>query len=255
MESAGRLAGPELGPLRYATISGSHANMVNRSLLAGMDCGGHSLSAVPQAWRKAIQEGVEWQVIKRQVLSAFPSLIDYICQSGNSIQAISKAEDELQLMQKILSAIKSYNGQSAVKWADISAAVLRSRPKCAPSAPGIFAFVLKYGGSEKLLQATEVHVRNFGRANRELGQEVWTILSQDVKNVSCHLRWRHMLLKFAYCNAERPLSATDATWMSEWNGLGIWLACIVGIHHKHVQTNKGFGEINSQCGSIDASLH
>lgn len=206
-----------MAPLRFASISGSHANMAARAILHGVAPDSLALGNVSAAWRKSIEEGSSWQVIKRAVVAEFPSLVELICQAGNSLQAVSKSEDEMQLLQKILKVIQLSKGASP-KWQDISAEVLRSRPKCAASAAGIFAFLIKYGGSDKLLQGTEVHVRNFGRANRELGPEVWMTLSQDIKGLAAHLHWRHMLLKFAYCNPDRPLGATDAARTQTWAG-------------------------------------
>ena len=234
LESGNRL--PSADGIRYATISGSHANMAARALLK--DCEGvPSVDKIPAAWRQAIQDGQEWQVIKKEVVREFPNLIDMICQAGNSLQAVSKAEDEMQLLQKILKSIHGWKGQSGPMWGDISAEVLRSRPKCSASATGIFAFVLKFGGSDKLLEATEAHVRNYGRANRELGEEVWTILSQDIKGFDKHLRWRHMLLKFGYCNDQRALSATDATSM-QYHVPRKRLGSLLAFSYRHIYIYK-----------------
>ena len=213
MESGGRLAPADMAPLRFATISGSHCNMAARTLLHGAAVGNHTIGNIAAPWRKAIHEGTEWQVIKRIVVTTFPTLVEMICQSANTLQAVAKPEDEMQVMMKILAMVK--NSSAPPMWKDLAPHILRSRPKCGPAASEIFGWVLKFGGSEKLVEATEKHVRNFGRSGRELGGEVWATLSQDVKALPSHLRWRHMLLKFAYCNADRPLSVTDAAWQKK----------------------------------------
>ena len=205
LESGGRL--PPADNIMYATLSGSHLNMASRAI-AHRCTDALSIDAIPSGWRDAIMEGVSWLVLKRTAWIEFPALADLLCQAGNSIQAISKAEDEIQLLRKILQSIRCFKG--VPKWVEVSGEVLRSRPRCSASGAGIFGFALRFGGCS-MIDATESHIRNSGRTNRELGLEVWTILSQEMKNFNAHLRWRHMLLKFGFCNEERPLSATDAT--------------------------------------------
>ena len=53
-ESQGRL--PEANNIRYATISGSHANMASRALSAGTI---EYMERIPNAWRTAITNGQE----------------------------------------------------------------------------------------------------------------------------------------------------------------------------------------------------
>ncbi|CAJ1405563.1 unnamed protein product [Effrenium voratum] len=168
-----------------------------------------SLHEIPGEWRKAIADGCDWKVIKAVVWKEFPQLLDLVCQSGNTNQSISKQEDELQLINKVKQAITSWPGASAPKWQDVSATVLRSRPKCGPCAPSIFAFVVRFGGSSKMLADTQAYARTCGKGGRELGQETWAILSQEMKSFPDHLRWRHALLKYAYSGV-MPITATDA---------------------------------------------
>ena len=88
-------------------------------------------------------------------------------------------------------------------------AALRSRPKCGPSGPAIFGFVVRFGGSSKLLADTQAYVRACGKGGRELGQETWATLSQEMKNFPDHLRWRHALLKYGFAG-DTTLTVTDA---------------------------------------------
>ena len=126
MESNGTL--PSSEEIRFATICGSHANMAARAIMHGS-----MVHEIPNDWRRAIQDGAEWKVIKAVVWQQFPELVDMVCQSGNTNQSISKQEDEMQLVNKIRQACAAYGGSGAPKWQDVAGAVLRSRPKCGPS--------------------------------------------------------------------------------------------------------------------------
>ena len=148
-------------------------------------------------------------MIKAEVAREFPAAMEMICQAQNTLQAVSKAEDEMQALAKILAHIKSWRGHSPT-WNDIRAEVLKSRPKCAGSCPALFGFALKFGGSD-FMASTQQYVAKFGQINRTLGLEVWATISLDIKGVKDHLRWRHMLIKFGFCNTERPLSLGDVT--------------------------------------------
>ena len=202
MESNGTL--PSSEEIRFATICGSHANMAARAIMHGS-----MVHEIPNDWRRAIQDGAEWKVIKAVVWQQFPELVDMVCQSGNTNQSISKQEDEMQLVNKIRQACTAYGGSGAPKWQDVAGAVLRSRPKCGPSGPAIFGFVVRFGGSSKLLADTQAYVRACGKGGRELGQETWATLSQEMKNFPDHLRWRHALLKYGFAG-DTTLTATDA---------------------------------------------
>ena len=202
MESNGTL--PSSEEIRFATICGSHANMAARAIMHGS-----MVHDIPNEWRRAIQDGAEWKVIKAVVWQQFPELVDMVCQSGNTNQSISKQEDEMQLLNKIRQACKAYGGSGAPKWQDVAGAALRSRPKCGPSGPAIFGFVVRFGGSSKLLADTQAYVRACGKGGRELGQETWATLSQEMKNFPDHLRWRHALLKYGFAG-DTTLTVTDA---------------------------------------------
>ena len=179
MESGGKL--PAAEEIRYATICGSHANMAARAIFhGGLGLADLSLHEIPGEWRKAVADGCDWKVIKAVVWKEFWQ--DLMCQSGNTNQSMSKQEDELQLINKVKQAITSWPGASAPKWQDVSATVLRSRPKCGPCAPSIFAFVVRFGGSSKMLADTQAYARTCGKGGRELGQETWAILSQEMKS-------------------------------------------------------------------------
>ena len=197
MESGGKL--PAAEEIRYATICGSRANMAARAIFhGGLGLADLSLHEIPGEWRKAIADGCDWKVIKAVVWKEFPQLLDLVRQSGNTNQSISKQEDELQLINKVKQAITSWPGASAPKWQDVSATVTKVRP--------LRSVHLRLCSEIWWLQQD---VGGHTSLGRELGQETWAILSQEMKSFPDHLRWRHALLKYAYSGV-MPITATDA---------------------------------------------
>lgn len=171
------------------------------------------MEKIPAAWMAAIQSGQEWLVLKREVLTDVPQVLELVSSAGNSHQNVAKAEDELQMISKILKSIQGWGGRHnrSPLWSDIASQVLRSRPKCASSGPGIFEFCFKFGSSSKLLSETESFVRSHATGScRELGCEIWSLMGTEIRGCRNHLYWRHMLLKFFY-TSEKPPTVTDAT--------------------------------------------
>ena len=170
--------------LRYATISGSHANMANRAIQHGAlhdeptltdGSGRLTMSAIGSAWAAAINNGSSWMVIKRCVAAEMPGVIELVSMGMNATQQVSKGEDEMQLLKKILQAIQNYEKthSRAPQWSEIADETLRSRPKCHLSAGPIFTFAMKFAGAGGALKHTESFVRANGRPSRDLGPEVW----------------------------------------------------------------------------------
>ena len=171
-------------------------------------------------WKRSLLHGwlpfkaaQEWLVLKREVLTDVPQVLELVSSAGNSHQNVAKAEDELQMISKILKSIQGWGGRHnrSPLWSDIASQVLRSRPKCASSGPGIFEFCFKFGSSSKLLSETESFVRSHATGScRELGCEIWSLMGTEIRGCRNHLYWRHMLLKFFY-TSEKPPTVTDAT--------------------------------------------
>ena len=171
-----------------------------------------TMSAIGPAWASAIVNGSSWMVIKRCVAIEVPGVIELLSTGMNVTQQVSKGEDEVQLLKKILHAVHNYkekNGRVPA-WSEIADEILQSRPRCHLSAGPIFTFAMKFSGAGGALHDTESFIRANGRPSRDLGPECWTQLSQDVKSGSM-LWWRHVLIKHGYCS-DRPLTVTDVTW-------------------------------------------
>ena len=224
LESGGKLPRADAGgPLRYATIMGSHANMASRALLFGSkhhdqsltDAEGNlSLDRAPAGWRQAIKDGQEWTILTRSVAKELPEIIPLLQSSGNASQQVAKPEDELQMTGKILAAINKFSqkhGNKEVLWIDIKNDVLRSRPRCAAICPAIFGFVVKYGG-RSFMSETESFIRAQG-VSKEIG-DVWGALQAETKG-DARVAWRHMLLKYAFFEVDRHLSVSEVSRMQD----------------------------------------
>lgn len=216
-ESMGKLPCPER-PLKYATISASHTNMMMKSLLASCkhpqgcltDGNGHLMMAsVPLALQEACKSGLAWTVLSAAVAEV-TMLIPLLQSSMNATHQVAKGETELQVAMKIASAIKT-RGKAQLSWNDVQQEVLRSRPRCATACPSIFMWVAKYAAGDKM-KATEAFIRSNGHPSKELGPGSWEVLAQEYKGDQ-RLWWRHAILKFAYASAERVWLDSDVAWI------------------------------------------
>ncbi|CAE7256769.1 unnamed protein product [Symbiodinium sp. CCMP2592] len=226
-EAAGKLAPVSGQALRYASIVGSHTNQTFRAFKAGLE---HSdpkvtvdgrlsmpkLATVDPEWHRCIEQGVEWLVISHSVTEHFPNYAALAQAAGNTAGQVAAVEHELQLARKVNLAIHAHlaknPGATTVAYQDVAGEILRSRPPCGSALPGIFIFVLKYGGGVKedsYMSITERYVRAHGAPNRGLGNDFWTGLATEVKGKEQHVSWRHWLLKLAFSGAEKFVSGSD----------------------------------------------
>lgn len=213
--------------MRYKSIAGSHTNLSLRAFLHGAKCGDLSahdhlcvagswnlekLKAVDPQYFAACHTGLTWLVIDQRVEKEFPSFAK-LAQSAANV-SVARAESELQVLRKIHAAVMEVmkaKQQTSCTWDDIKAAVLRSKPVCAPYAPYLFQFVLKTAGGKasSLLNETESIVNSSGFPARSLGSELFIALCSEVKGADQHAMVRHMLLRLAYSTAEKSLTASD----------------------------------------------
>ena len=225
-DSKGKLAAVEPGALRYASIVGSHANQACRAFVAGI---GHDSAAVTvdkklslsklemtdPAWFKAINEGVLWTIVSAEIQEKFPEYAGLAQAAGNTANQIASSEVDLQLCRKVSLAVEAHMKRkpgTAVQYGEIAPEILRSRPPSASSLPSIFSFVMKCSGGsgpDAYLNRTERYIRGHGASNRSLGADLWGALAAEIKGSSQLVVFRHMLLKVAFCCADRTLTVTD----------------------------------------------
>lgn len=211
--------------MRYASVGCSHTNTALRMIHA--QCahdGALSSNGVLNAdllrqhdadFFDAYQSGLQWSVISSSVSEEFPELPSLIQEALNLASQVSRREHELQLCRRILNCYRAAQAArpgKAVQFQDLKNALLRSRSKITASLPYMYTFLLKFGGGEAgdLLQETEQMVRATSSADRLLGQIFWQAISQDMRKGEVCLRFRHALLRAAYCCPEGLITASDA---------------------------------------------
>ena len=225
-DAGGKLAPFDPASLRYASIVGSHTNQAFRAIrfnVAHPDgkltvdgrLSMEKLAVIDPAWHTAISQGILWTVISHQVTEEFPQYAPLAQAAGNAAGQIASVEHELQLARKVNLAIERVmrqSGQTQVSYSQVSGDILRSRPPNASSLPGIYSFVLKFGGGtgpDAFLQLTERHIRSHGYVNRTLGADLWQALAMELKSKTQHAPFRRMMIKLGLCGPERILTVTD----------------------------------------------
>lgn len=102
------------------------------------------------------------------------------------------------------------NAGLSMEWSRLKGELLRSKPQCAPSMPSMYRFCLKFGGNT-LLEKTESRIKMAGQCSRNLGSDVYEVLSQDPRpaHEDPLVYLRHALLIFLYAGPEKVLSLGD----------------------------------------------
>ena len=226
-EAHGKLAPVNPAILKFASIVGSHANQAGRCFWYGMPhpdekvtingaLSLEKLAKIDPAWTSSIREGLDWMVVSAQIVDAFPEYVGLAQSAGNAAGQIASAEGELQLARKVNQAIADFlarGGKDTVSYTDVSGAILRSKPPSASALPGIFTFVLRYGGGagpDSFLSRSETFIRAHGYAARSLGSDFWQAMGAEIKgSADQKVIWRHMILKLAFCGPEKILQLGD----------------------------------------------
>ena len=200
--------------LKYASISGSHSNMVLRLWYYSCKHGDGRLS-VDQlrqhdpVYAASVEKEVEWDVVSAEIANCFPSFVSLAQSAQNSICQINLQETELQLSKRIKAFVRS-DGTCA-KYEDIAPVILRSQPPNPGVVPHLMKFIMRFGCSGDLMELTENFVRTNGCSGRSLGIELWDCLSMEVKHRDQEqlMLWRQACLKTMLCHQEKLLSLSD----------------------------------------------
>ena len=211
--------------LKFATLAGSHTNQVLRCFLAKTpsdfaklaEGGRLSLSALQASdsgFYEACMEGACWRIVSQVIPEHFPSFCQLAQAAANASGHVAREESELQLCRKIHTevAVQMSKGKSAVSYADIKEAVLRTKPRSASTVPALFRFTLRFSGGQHahMLEDTEKFVRAHGYNSRMLGPEIYEALSAEVKGRDPGAVIRHMVLHFGYgAEDARALTVSD----------------------------------------------
>ena len=215
--------------VKYATIGGSHTNMVlrcflsrtasssvHRSVTDGTRLSTDKLREVDRDFWEACTDGATWRVISSLIPETFPSFCGLAQSAANAAGHVAREESELHLCRKIHTEVGKHYEKSGkdtfVSYQDVKDAVLRSKPRAAATVPALFAFTLRYSGGQAghLLQETEKFVRGHGHNSRILGAEIYEGLNTEMRGKDPQAALRHMILHFAYTVEEaRTLTISD----------------------------------------------
>ncbi|OLQ13522.1 hypothetical protein AK812_SmicGene2488 [Symbiodinium microadriaticum] len=159
------------------------------------------LQTVDSAFYRAVQEGLVWDVIDKQVGLAYPSLLAAISRSANT--SLQRGEHELQVLKRIQGLVVAQLEQGKQpSYASLKKQVLSTKPACSHSTPHMFLFVCKCSGGRtgSLLEELERFVRPRIPTTRQLPVALWENLCQESKQSPGEplALFRHALLKLAY---------------------------------------------------------
>lgn len=233
------LAPIQPGSVKFGSLASSHLNQVLRlfkscskhdesrhpSLCQNGHLNPDSLKHHDKDFSEAVNRGLQWLVISHVVMHAFPILGQLIQESSNTANQMARREGELQLARRIFNIWKdtqSINPSTSLTFNDMKEQILRSRPAAAPSAPYLFAFVMKFGGGDSavLLNETEEHVKAHTSSQRFLGPQMWDLVSQNFKGVQHVVRVRHAFIRLAYISDEKLITVGDVRKLFGQSNLG-----------------------------------
>ena len=217
-----RLAPVTEGEMKYASVSGSHANQVMRlwhyrqkhadpKMTTQEVLSLEILEAKDPQYFHAI-EHAEWLVFSKEV-SSIPDLPTLLQQCANTSGQLMRPETELQLCFRLLNLWKSHEQEKSkepVEYSILAPIILRSKPPHSEVLPYLYKFILKVGGgsSGQLIRATEAFAKGFGSGGRSLGCKIWDSLAEEVRGDDQLILWRHAILKACLC-CPNLISAAD----------------------------------------------
>lgn len=213
-ESNGLLAPDHIEQMKYSSLWGGHTNQILRAIKCGichasqdMCIDGHLDAQKVQKhdpeFGAAVMDGVQWLVIPGWLLQQHPSLATFLQSAGNAPGQVSKPEHEMQMLRKIHNCcmeLRTNSPQGRVPFEQVKARVLKSKPPCSASLPGMFSFVVRHGGGggAVLLMETESFVRSHSESMVSLSPQLWEALAADIKAHNQVSLFRHAVLKALY---------------------------------------------------------
>ncbi|CAE6971307.1 unnamed protein product [Symbiodinium sp. CCMP2592] len=136
---------------------------------------------------RAVREGVVWKILSKHVAAQLPQLLGLVQRMGNA--TLHRGEHELQLMRRLHQTWVQMSSQGSVDVLALKSKVTTGKSVHGKSMPHLYSFVLKTaGGTDPFLLST-----------RSLGPGFWEKVSADVKGSNQFPRFRHAMVKLAYC--------------------------------------------------------
>ena len=188
--------------LRFASVAGSHFNQACRALLVGvphtdasLTVDGHlhleRLQAKDAQFHSACVNGIKWRVIPCAVAERFQEIASLAQAAGNASGQIQKAEGELQLARQVLRSMDLWRQKTkkdSVRWSDIQAEVMRSRPPETSTAPFLFTFMMKCSGGRDghFFTESDMYIRSHGWPARTMGGDFYDALAAAKAHFPAH---------------------------------------------------------------------
>ena len=156
--SAARYGKQNRHELNYFSLGGGHLNQLFVAIEDEVPCtyanisvdGNMSKQKVSQkhpAWGEALDEGLLWTVLHKDLPDTYPTLCNLIQRARNAVSQNHSPEAIIELILEILSLatdMEQKTGQSP-DWHAVEQIVLQSEPPNAPSIGTLCNWVLKYG--------------------------------------------------------------------------------------------------------------
>ena len=206
-------------PARYASLSASHTNAMLRACLHGcphvdgekvLTCDGaldmSRIESQDSGLAKAVRDGLKWKCVSHLAMEC-SGLVKILQSAMNASQQIARQEHEFQIFKRIANEIET---SSNVKWGDIKAKLLASKPLCASACPHMFAFLSKYGQGHGLIERVEERLKSTTEMSKNLGEGFWKAIAMDSPKgcLDQFVTWRFAVLSVAY-GSEFQVLITD----------------------------------------------
>ena len=206
-QAAGMLGTLDPSQLKALSLAGSHTNAVLRCFdqeisHQGDECICHKgklslelLKRRDPEFHRAVQEGLSWRVLSKNVAEQLPQLWSLVQRVGNT--TLQRGEHELQLTRRVHACwVAQSAGGGHVDFLDIKRRALTGKSIHGKALPHLYSFCLKLCGGRQpfLLDETERFVRLHSPSTRSLGAELWSRLATDVRGVDQFPRFRHAVV-------------------------------------------------------------
>ena len=183
------LAPVEKNTIKYGSLACSHSNQSMRAIVAGMPCTDEKLSVdgvyslermkvTCPAHHEAIVKGMLWRVLKWPVRKHRRNLFTIYVEANNVAGHMQRAVSSVEVIFSFYERAAAAQAKNTEpQWANIKAAVLRSKPPCASMVDDLVYFAVKRsGGADGAgIRDLKAFFRLFVQTHkREVPGDVWS---------------------------------------------------------------------------------
>ncbi len=205
--AANMLGTVDTSQIKALSLAGSHTNAVLRCFSQELSHDGDEvvchkgrlnlelLRKRDPDFHRAVEDGVLWRVLSKDVAQQLPQLLCLVQRMGNA--TLQRGEHEMQLMRRLhgMWLTRSHAG-GHVDFMEIKRRALTGKSIHAKALPHLYTFALKHCGGRApfLLDETETFVRLHSPSTRSLGEQFWAAVAADAKGANQVPRFRHALV-------------------------------------------------------------